>query len=134
MKEHQQIEWKVAFAQAGLPEPRYSGTGSTLRLTFPFGSKSDTKSDRQAIASDRQAINQVSGSQQTIPLPDRETLILSMIAEKGKVTTSEMAHRLNLSPARTRALLKEMADQSRITKVGQNRYAFYVLKKEQEER
>lgn len=57
-----------------------------------------------------------------------------MIAEKGKVTTSEMAHRLNLSPARTRALLKEMADQSRITKVGQNRYAFYVLKKEQEER
>lgn len=57
MKEHQQIEWKVAFAQAGLPEPRYSGTGSTLRLTFPFGSKSDTKSDRQAIASDRQAID-----------------------------------------------------------------------------
>jgi len=121
-----------ACTQAGLPEPLYSGTGSTLRLTFPFGSL-ESKSDGQAIdkrlTSDRQAI----GTSHMPSLLDRETLILSMIAEKGKATTSEMAQRLNLSPARTRVILKEMADQGRITKMGQNRYAFYVLAKERDE-
>ena len=71
-----------------------------------------------AKTSDKQAITS-----------DKKRTILDFLEGHAKATTNEMASLLGLSVARTRAILKEMADEGVVEKIGSNRDAHYVLKK-----
>ena len=82
--------------------------------------QSATSSNRQAIVSDWQAIK----------TSDRVRLLLTYVEEHSQITTSEAAIILNLSKARSRAILQEMTNSGSIEKVGNNRYTYYVLKRQ----
>ena len=103
------------------------GNGCTLELNNFFKTtftrtplQSATSSNRQAIVSDWQAIK----------TSDRVRLLLTYVEEHSQITTSEAAIILNLSKARSRAILQEMTNSGSIEKVGNNRYTYYVLKRQ----
>ena len=70
------------------------------------------------MASDWQAIDAI----------EKNRLILSYIEERQKVTVAEISAILGLSKSRVRAILQEMSTDGKIEKIGNNRYAYYVLK------
>ena len=63
----------------------------------------------------------------TLELNDRHKQILAFMANNAKVTTAQLQNQLGLSDGRIRKLLIELAKKNLIRKVGDNRYAHYVL-------
>jgi len=59
---------------------------------------------------------------------DRKRLILSHFEKHRQATAAEVSNLLGLSKARARAILQEMASDGTIEKMGNTRYAYYVLK------
>lgn len=114
------IRMKNATREAKVAEPVFE-LSSFFKVTFKRNpiDQSAVLGDRQAIAIDRQAIK----------TSDRKRAILSYIEEHSQATTSEVAELLGLSKGRVRAILQEMARDGTIRKVGNNRYAYYVLKR-----
>ena len=66
---------------------------------------------------------------ETIETGDKKRFILNYIEEHQKVTVSDVSVILELSKPRIRAILQEMTHDGTIEKIGNNRYAYYVLKK-----
>ena len=60
---------------------------------------------------------------------DRKKQIMSFIADNGKATSMQLATLTGLTQGRVRAILNELAAGGMIVKVGDYRYASYVLKK-----
>jgi ATP-dependent DNA helicase RecG len=66
---------------------------------------------------------------QAIKTADRKSIILAYIKKHARVTASEIATNMGLSKSRIRVILQEMVSDRTIEKVGNNRYAYYVLKR-----
>jgi len=113
------MRMKRAAKEAKIAEPEFEFSGF-FKVTFKRSVvQSIDVGDEQAIAIDRQAIK----------TSDRKRAVLSYIEEHAQATTSEVSNLLGLSKGRVRAILQEMANDGTIEKVGNNRYAYYVLKR-----
>ena len=75
-------------------------------------------SDTQAVASDTQAI-----------LNERRTAIINMLETNEKVTASDVAAYMGITNVWARKILRMMANEGILDKIGNNRYTHYVLKK-----
>lgn len=105
------MRMKNAAREANIAEPEFE-LSDFFKVTFKRNTAQSTAtSDKQAIASDRKRV------------------VLSYIEEHAQATTSEVSNLLCLSKGRVRAILQEMANDGMIEKVGDNRYAYYVLKR-----
>ena len=82
------------------------------------------------MTSDRQAIGKrLTSDGDNIKTNDKKRFILDYIKEHQKTTVSDASAILELSKPRIRAILREMATDGTIEKIGNNRYAHYVPKK-----
>ena len=90
----------------------------TFKRNYQFASLSTATSDRQAIASDRQAIE----------IDDRITAILRYLNQNGKAKNTDISKLLELSPGRTRTILKELVEQGLIIKHSDKRHAYYTAR------
>ena len=70
----------------------------------------------------------VNRSQSDMPT-DRKRAVISFLEEHGQAKASDMIKVIGLSDGRVRALLREMVSDGIIEKIGNNRYAYYVLKR-----
>jgi ATP-dependent DNA helicase RecG len=113
------MRMKRATRDAKVAEPAFE-LENFFKVTFKRSeaSQSTVSSDRQAIASEGQAIK----------TSDRKRAILSYIEEHSQITASAASDFLGLSKGRARAILQEMTGDETIEKIGNNRYAYYVLK------
>ena len=59
---------------------------------------------------------------------DRKKAIISFIEASGQAKTSDLIGIVGLSDGRVRALLREMVEDDSISKIGKNRYTYYVIK------
>jgi predicted HTH transcriptional regulator len=86
----------------------------------PIGQSSDNKpsdmTDRQPIATDIQPMT-----------TDRESQIVSYLANQGPSGVAEIADLLGLSKDRTRAILRGLTERGLIRKLGDKRYTRYVV-------
>ena len=63
----------------------------------------------------------------TLDINDRHKQILAYMANNAKTTTAQLQTHTGLSDGRIRKLLIELAQKNIIKKVGDNRYAHYVI-------
>lgn len=113
------MRMRNAAKEAKIAEPVFELSGF-FKVTFKRNTAQSTAtSDKQAIAIDWQSIK----------TSDRKRAILSYIEEHAQATTSEVSNLLGLSKGRVRAIFQEMANDGTIEKVGDNRHAYYVLKR-----
>ena len=114
------MRMKNAAREAKVAEPIFE-LANFFKVTFKrnITSRPIVPSDRQSIASDGQSLK----------TSDRKKTIQSYIETHGQATSSEIADLLSLSKARARVVLQAMARDHMIEKVGDNRYAYYVLKR-----
>ena len=59
---------------------------------------------------------------------DRKRQIIAFIADNSKATSSQLANFTGLTQGRVRTILQELAEDGVIAKIGDNRYASYALK------
>jgi len=139
-----------AMEKLGLKEPEFQTEGLFFKVIFKrdlsiVGDKSAIIGDNQEKIGDKSAIigdNQekigdksavigsksaVIGSKSAVK-EDRKRVVLSYLAENGKITTLEAANLFGLKESRGRDVLKGMIDDELIEKVGNNRGAYYILK------
>lgn len=126
--------------EVGLREPEFTDIDGFLRVNLWRPSADEfaarlrheqpMETDRQSISVDRQSIEVDRQSIEVSALPgasDRDGAILEIMRERGEVTASELAELFGLSKSRMRAVLQEMAEHGLIVKVGDKRYARYML-------
>ena len=65
---------------------------------------------------------------QSVAPADRKRTVISFLEENGQAKVSDFVNVIGLSDGRVRALLREMVSDGAIKKVGNNRYAYYILK------
>jgi len=58
---------------------------------------------------------------------DRKKQITEFIIINGKATSSQLSEYTGLTQVRVRAILKELVDCGTVTKVSDNRYAYYII-------
>jgi ATP-dependent DNA helicase RecG len=92
----------------------------------PSGSQAEAK--RKPSGSQAAAKRQPSGSQAVVTAADRRHEIITVIQMNGQVSSSELVKILGLTARRIRMLLREMVNDGAIEKIGDNRYARYILK------
>jgi len=98
--------------------------------------QSDIMTDTQSTPGDKESgIASVSIGRQSVAnrsqsdiTTDRKKAIISFIDTSGQAKTSDLTGIIGLSDGRVRELLREMVDDGSIQKIGENRYAYYVLK------
>lgn len=110
------MRMKNAAKEAKIAEPEFELSGF-FKVTF--------KRDLSEISIGRQSA--VNRPQSNI-LADRKQAMVSFLEEHGKAKVADFTEIIDLSPGRIRDLLREMANDGTIEKVGKNRYAYYVLK------
>jgi ATP-dependent DNA helicase RecG len=64
----------------------------------------------------------------SVATSDRKQALVAYLEEHGKAKGSDFTEVIGLSDGRVRALLREMVNDGTIEKVGDKRYAYYVLK------
>jgi ATP-dependent DNA helicase RecG len=108
-----------ATREAKVAEPEFTLT-DFFKVTF--------KRSSMDIASGRQAV--VSGHKrpQAVAQSDRTQLVMDFLEKHGQVRTPELRNILELSDGRIRALLRDMVSEGLIEKIGDDRYAYYILK------
>jgi ATP-dependent DNA helicase RecG len=79
---------------------------------------SDKTSDIKRHSSDTQAT-----------LSDRKSAIMTFLEKNEKATSPEIAKHLGVSSNWVRTILRNMAADGKVEKVGDDRYAYYVLKR-----
>ena len=93
---------------------------------FPTGIVIVDENDNASVSSTvPQAL--VTNAWDTLELNDRHKQILVYMTKTANTTTAQLAAHLGLSGGRIRKLLIELAEKNLIEKVGDNRYAHYVL-------
>jgi len=122
------IRMKKAAKEANIPEPEFILTDffvtSFKRAVedIPIGRQSAKTGDWQAID------KRLASDWGTIETNEKKHIIIGFLNEHQKVTVSDISTFLKLSKPRTRAILQEMSNDGIIEKIGNNRYAYYVLK------
>ena len=110
------MRMKNATRQARVAEPVFELSGF-FKVTFKRNDIS-SPSSRQSVSNQPQAV----------AATDRKKVVISHIENKGQAKASDFINVIGLSDSRVRALLREMVSDGIIEKVGNNRYAYYVLK------
>jgi len=98
--------------------------------------QSDIMTDTQSTPDDKESgiasvsigRKSVANRSQSDVTTDRKKTIISFIETSGQAKTSDLTGIIGLSDGRVRELLREMVDDGSIQKIGENRYAYYVLK------
>jgi len=108
-------------AKVSAPEFQFSGF---FKVTFKRNiNQPNVSIDTQALAIDTQAI--ASDTQAT--LSDRKSAIITYLETHEKLTAPDIAARFGVTNGWARTVLRQMAGDGTIKKVGNNRYAYYVL-------
>ena len=105
---------KEAAKEANVPEPTFELSGF-FKVTFKRN-EIDTSSGRKRL--------------QAVVPPDRKRVVIEFLEERGQAKTPDFNDITGLSDSRVRALLRDMVRDGTIEKVGDNRYAYYVLKQQ----
>jgi ATP-dependent DNA helicase RecG len=108
---------KRATQEAHVAEPQFV-LSDFFKVTFirnDEGSLSGLQADANRLLSDTTT--------------DRKHAVISFIEEKGEARASDFVKIIGLSDGRVRSLLREMVGDGLIEKIGNNRYAHYILKK-----
>jgi ATP-dependent DNA helicase RecG len=108
-----------ATRKANVAEPEFEFSGF-FKVTFR---RNDPNTPN--LASGNQA---VTSGNQSVVTTDRKREIYSILKKEGRASSAKLAESLGLTTGRIRMLLREMASDETIIKVGDNRYAYYVLK------
>jgi predicted HTH transcriptional regulator len=111
-----------AVREAGVAEPEFV-LDNFFKVTFKR-SPTDTLGGSQAVASGRKRYS--SDTQAT--LSDRKVAIISYLEEYGRATSSDIATAMGVTNNWVRTILRQMVDKGTVEKIGDNRYAYYVLK------
>jgi ATP-dependent DNA helicase RecG len=104
-----------AAHEANVAEPEFEFTGF-FKVTFKRN-EIDSSIGHQSVV-DRS---------RSIVIADRKQAIVSFLEKSGQAKVSDFINIVGLSDGRVRALLREMVSDGTIEKIGQNRYAYYVL-------
>ncbi|MCL1883786.1 MAG: putative DNA binding domain-containing protein [Defluviitaleaceae bacterium] len=64
---------------------------------------------------------------QSVTVADRKQKVISYLEENGQCKVSDLISLIGLSDGRVRALLREMASEGTIEKIGNNRHTVYIL-------
>jgi len=64
----------------------------------------------------------------SVATTDRKSAVISFLIENGEAKVSDFINLIGLSDGRVRVLLREMVNDGTIEKIGNNRYAYYILK------
>ena len=109
-----------AARKANVAEPAFEFDGF-FKVTFKrnIADATNPSSDSQAVASGNQAV----------ATADRKNEILTFIKTNGKTSSSELAKVTGLTSGRIRSLLRELVNEGTIEKIGDNRFARYILKR-----
>jgi predicted HTH transcriptional regulator len=105
-----------AAHDANVAEPEFEFTGF-FKVTFKRR-EPDSSTGHQSVAN----------RAQSVAITDRKQAIISFLERNSQAKVSDFISIIGLSDGRVRALLREMVSDGTIEKVGQNRYAYYVLK------
>jgi ATP-dependent DNA helicase RecG len=122
------VRMKKAAKEANVAEPVFELSGF-FKVTFKRAG-SETSIGRQSAAN-RPPI----GRQSAVHRPlsdapaDRKRAVITFLEEHGQAKASDFVKVIGLSDGRVRDLLREMTGDGTIEKVGDNRYACYVLKR-----
>lgn len=111
------MRMKTAAREANIAEPEFELSGF-FKVTFKRN-KSDGLSDHQSV---------VNRPQSDAP-SDRKRAVISFLEVHVQAKAADFVKVVRLSDGRVRALLREMRSEDTIEKVGNNRYAYYVLKR-----
>jgi len=111
------MRMKAAAEEAKVAEPEFE-LDNFFRVSFKR-TMEDASIGRQSVANRSQPIG----------MTDKKQIIIRLMEKKGQVRVSELINIIGLSDGRVRALLRQMAKDGTIEKIGKNRYAYYVLKK-----
>ena len=103
---------KEAAKEANVAEPKFELSGF-FKVTFRRN-EIDASSGRKRL--------------QAVVPPDRKRAVIEFLEEWGQTKTPDFNDITGLSDSRVRALLRDMVRDGTIEKVGDNRYAYYVLK------
>ena len=106
-----------AAHDANVAEPEFEFTGF-FKVTFRR-SDPDSSIGRQSAAN----------RSQSATTADRKKNVLSFLEKNHQGKVSDFIDIIGLSEGRVRDLLREMVSDGTIEKIGQNRYAYYVLKR-----
>ena len=113
------MRMKRATRDAKVAEPVFE-LANFFKVTFKRNEtvQSTAASGSQAVASGSQAVTTT----------DRKRTILAYLEENDHLTAKDIIEKTGLSSGRVRAILRQMVEDGSIEKVGDNRYAYYVLK------
>jgi predicted HTH transcriptional regulator len=103
-----------AAHEANIAEPEFEFTGF-FKVTFK----------RNEIDSYQSVANR----SQSVAMTDRKQAVVSFLEKNSQAKVSDFINIIGLSDGRVRTLLREMVSDGTIEKVGQNRYAYYVLRR-----
>ena len=132
------MRMKDAAKAAEVSEPEFEFSGF-FKATFKrHATQSTVASDTQATPSDTQA---TLGDTQATPsdtgrhssdtqatLGDRKSAIITYLKTREKATAPDIAKLFGVTNGWARTILRQMAGEGTIKKVGDNRYAYYVEK------
>ncbi|MCL2004489.1 MAG: hypothetical protein FWG72_10925, partial [Oscillospiraceae bacterium] len=108
---------KNAAKEAQVAEPEFELSGF-FRVTFKR-TEIDSSIGRQSVAN----------RSQSVAASDRKRAVISYLEEYEQGRAIDFVNVVGLSDGRVRGLLREMAGDGLIEKVGKNRYTHYVLKR-----
>ena len=106
-----------ATLEANVAEPEFEFTGF-FKVTFK-------RSEIDSSVGYQSAVNRP----QSATTADRKKCVISFLEKNGQGKVSDFINLISLSEGRVRDLLRDMASDGTIEKVGKNRYAYYVLKR-----
>jgi ATP-dependent DNA helicase RecG len=105
-----------ATRAAKVAEPEFAFSGF-FRVTFKRN-EVETSIGRQSVAN----------RPPSVAAADRKFVVISYLEENGQARVADLVNIIGLSDGRVRALLREMVNDGIIEKIGDKRYAHYVLK------
>ncbi|MCL2624106.1 MAG: winged helix-turn-helix transcriptional regulator [Planctomycetaceae bacterium] len=108
----------MATQEAKVAEPEFDFSGF-FKVSF--------KRNKPEVPTGRQSVVNRSQSDTTT---DRKKAVVSLIKQNSQARAADLIEVVGLSDGRVRALLREMVNDGTIEKIGNNRYAYYVLKQD----
>ena len=113
-------------------QPTIASQSATTRLPSDWGAiatSGETVETSDSKRSQATAKRLSSDCQATVTI-NRKREIVIFIADKGKATSMQIATLTGLTQGRVRTILQQLVADGEIIKIGDNRYAYYVLKQQ----
>ena len=110
------MRMKNATQEANVAEPEFEFS-DFFKVTFK-------RNDANFSIGRQSVVNRL----QSVAPADRKRAVISFLEENEKAKIGDFIKVIGLSDSRVRALLREMVSDGTIEKIGNHRYAYYVLK------